>query len=112
MVTSTRDDVISGGDPSCLTSSSDPCKLYRIDAHHAGSLDATLTWNDRDTWLWLALYRASDGSQVVQSSSSRVDGLRQHISTGLQEGQRYVLVVRYVLGARSTPFTLSVTRPN
>lgn len=112
LITSTRNETISGGDPACLTSSTDPCRVFAIDAHHNGFVESTLTWTDRDTWLWLELYRASDGSQVVRSSASRVDGLRQQISTGIVEGQRYLLVVRFVFGARVTSFSLTTSRPN
>lgn len=109
MITSTRSDSISGGDTPCVTST--PCKAFSLDIHHSGLVTSRLSWTDGDTWLWLGIYRA-DGTRLVEASQSRVDGLFQEVSTNVQGGQRYLLVIRYVLGARVTNFNLTATRPN
>jgi hypothetical protein len=112
MTTSTRNESISGGDACSGPDASDPCKQYTVSLHHTGVVNGTLTWEDRDTWLWLELYGASDGERVTRASSSRVNGLRQEVSINGAAHTQYIVRVRWALGARITPFSLTVTRPN
>jgi hypothetical protein len=90
----------------------DGCKQYTLDVHHPGTIQAVVTRSDRDTWLWLELWRASDGQTIASASQSRVGALRQELSTTAVAGTRYVIRVRYALAARMTPFTLTVSRPS
>ena len=111
-ILSSREDSISGGDVPCSLVLGDPCRQYSLAIHHDGIVEGTFMWEDDDTWLWFGLYRASDGSRLVESSQSRVFGLRQQFSTAVQGGQVYIVVVRWLFGARITPFSATVSRPN
>ena len=112
-VTSSRDDSVSGGD-TCTgpSSNGDGCKQYNLDVHNAGTIDASLTWSDRDTWLWLELYKMPEGQQLASASSSRINGLTQHLSVNVSGHSQYWIRIRYALGARITPFSTTVSRPN
>lgn len=113
-VTTTRDESVSGGDP-CSggpDTFGDGCKQYALNLHHSGTIHAVVTWQDSDTWLWLELYRAGTDSLIARASSSRIFGLRQELSTNASGRAQYIIRVRYALGARTTPFSLTVTRPN
>jgi hypothetical protein len=109
VITSTINESISGADLPCVVR--DPCRNYLLNVHNTGTIDATLTWSDADTWLWLRLTR-TDGTDIAEASSPLVNGLRQQLTVNVQGGQTYVLNVRWISGARITPFSLTATRPN
>jgi hypothetical protein len=114
ILTSSRNETVSGGD-TCVGGPStygDGCKQYSMDVHHAGTISGTLSWEDRDTWLWLELYRASDGQMLAQAESSRINGLHQDVSVNVPGHERYIVRIRYVLGSRITPFSSTFSRPN
>ena len=111
VITSSRTDTVSGGDEPC-PDGFDACKTFSLSIHHDGELSASCTWSDRDTWIWLELYDITTGERIARSSSSRVNGLRQRISTRVTGGRRYFIAFRYALGARTTTFTSTVSRPS
>jgi hypothetical protein len=118
LVTTTRNETLSGGGNQCPGywddfSASDPCKVeYSLDVHHSGTLTTALTSTDKDTVLYVELYRSADGSPTGAGI------LRGQDSATLDAHKKYVLQVRkFDPGGGSPPvgttsFTLTFTRPN
>jgi hypothetical protein len=88
------------------------CRKWGIAVHYDGTVSATLTWTDPDTWLWLEFMRESDRVLLARSESPRSSGLRQSFSTSVSNHTYYLIRVRWVSGTRVTPFTLTITRPS
>lgn len=118
MVTTTRNETLSGGGNQCPGywddfPAPDPCKVeYLLDVHHSGKLTTALTSTDKDTALHVELFRSADGSPTGAGI------LRGQDSATLDAHKRYVLQVRkFDTGGGSPPvgttsFTLTFTRPN
>ncbi len=118
MVTTTRNETLTGGGNQCpgywdYGFASDPCKVeFVLDVHHGGQLTTTLTSTDRDTMLHVELYRSADGFPTGAGI------LRGKDSAILDAHKKYVLQVRkFDPGggpppAGATSFTLSFTHPN
>ena len=85
LLTSTFNESISGGDRLCGMTT--PCKFYAFDVHNAGTIDATLTWSNPDTWLGLSL-QGCVGYECAESwsSRSRVD-LAQRLTVNTAGGR-------------------------
>ena len=115
MLTTTRNDFLSGGGDACAGSWDDPpipdpCRVeYMLDVHHNGNFTAGLTSTDPETEFWVELY----------GPGSRSGMLRGRMSAEVFARRQYVVVVREssrVVGDRPppgiAPFSLTLTRPN
>ena len=89
-----------------------PCKFYVFDVHNAGTIDATLTWSNPDTWLGLRLQGCVDYECAESWSSQSRVGLSQRLTVNTVGGANYYLAVEYLSGTEITPFTLTAIRPN
>jgi Carboxypeptidase regulatory-like domain len=133
MVTTTKDDSVSGGDtcPGYWDYWSSPhtdagranaaaaCEVnYVFDVHHDGTLSTVLSWSNRETDLSTELYRSDQGQPTGQGIRPRGDGSRQPVSYDVHAHKQYVVRVRSLSPgggsppAGTTTFRLTVTRPN
>ena len=64
-ITTSDSDTIIGQDAPCVIQT--VCKEFQLNLHRPGVIDATLTWKDNETWLWLELYKADDMTLIAQS---------------------------------------------
>jgi Carboxypeptidase regulatory-like domain len=127
IVTTTKEDSISGGDacPGYWDYWSSPqtgagranaaaaCQVdYLFDVHHDGTLTAEVAWTDPRSHLFTELYRTHDGQPSNSLIDPRGDGYDVH------GHQQYIVRVRSVSTgggpppAGTTTFRLTVTRPN
>jgi carboxypeptidase family protein len=117
-VTTTIDDSITNGD-GCpgywdVPTLDNPCATnYIVNIHNAGPLLTTLTWNEPDASLGADLYDSNQGRPVGRATA--LDG---RVSIALSAHSQYVIrVSKYSSGggsapAGTTPFKLTLTRPN
>jgi Carboxypeptidase regulatory-like domain len=133
MVTTTRDDSVSGGDAcpgywdGSYSAQTDTgrsaaiaeCEVhYVFDVHHDGTLSTVLSWTNRETNLSTELYYSDQGQPTGQGISPRGDRSRQPVSYDVDAHTQYVVRVRNLSPGGGSPpagitaFTLTVTRPN
>ena len=125
MVTTTVNDAIGGVDDTCLgywdylRSATYPCSArYVLQVHHTGTLTARLTWPDRGSVPLMEVYRWSRGQASGRAIRSGGGGSSGEIRTRLDGHAEYVIFVSKVSSsgaappAKTTPFSLTFTRPN
>lgn len=109
MMTTTRNDNLSGGDTTCSDGTfTKPCRTVALPIHNPGTLSASLDWDVSSSDLDLTLWR---GSTLI-AESKLANGRHEAVSSSIPSGASYELRVTYYGGSVITPFRLTVTHPN
>jgi hypothetical protein len=98
---------VSGGSSRCGSSVTRPCATFNLPIHHAGTLEATLSWNTGVNDLDLELYRGS----TELASSNGVSRNEERITSGVSQGLYQIRVI-YYSGSTVQDFQVRVRRPN
>jgi hypothetical protein len=99
---------VSGGTASrCGSFTTKPCATFSIPIHHAGTLEAVLSWNSGVNDLDLELYRGT----TELASSNGVSRNEERISSQVSQGMYQIRVI-YYNGSTVQDFQLRVRRPN
>lgn len=98
---------VSGGSARCGTFATRPCAIFNLPIHHAGTLEATLSWGSGVNDLDLELYRGT----TELASSNGVSRNEERVTSGVGPGMYQIRVI-YYSGSTVQDFQVRVRRPN